>query len=50
MDENKANTCLRALLMFLDEQWNRSVQENNILQGPDFRGMKDYLLVGQTCC
>ncbi|XP_030283751.1 signal transducer and activator of transcription 1-alpha/beta-like [Sparus aurata] len=44
VDENKANTCLRALLMFLDEQWNRSVQENNILQGPDFRGMKDYLL------
>ncbi|XP_036965199.1 signal transducer and activator of transcription 1-alpha/beta-like [Acanthopagrus latus] len=44
VDENKANTCLCALLMFLDEQWNRSVQENNILQGPDFRGMKDYLL------
>ncbi|XP_073329810.1 signal transducer and activator of transcription 1-alpha/beta-like [Pagrus major] len=44
VDENEANTCFRALLMFLDEQWDRSVQENNILQGPDFQGMKDYLL------
>lgn len=44
VDENKASVCFHALLLYLDEQWNRSVQENNILQGPDFPGMKDYLL------
>ncbi|XP_033471089.1 signal transducer and activator of transcription 1-alpha/beta-like isoform X1 [Epinephelus lanceolatus] len=44
VDENTASTCFYALLLCLDEQWNRSVQENNILQGPDFPGMKDYLL------
>lgn len=49
-DENKACTCFHALLVYLEEQWNRSVQENNILKGPDFSGMRDYLLVGQTCC
>nr|WKF45145.1 signal transducer and activator of transcription 1-like protein [Epinephelus akaara] len=44
VDENTASTCFYALLLCLDEQWGRSVQENNILQGPDFPGMKDYLL------
>uniref|UniRef100_A0A4W6FX43 STAT transcription factor protein interaction domain-containing protein n=1 Tax=Lates calcarifer TaxID=8187 RepID=A0A4W6FX43_LATCA len=36
--------------MYLDEQWNHSLQENNFLPGPDFPGMKDYLVVGKTCC
>ncbi|XP_042350459.1 signal transducer and activator of transcription 1-alpha/beta-like [Plectropomus leopardus] len=43
VDVNTANTCFYTLLLTLEEQWNRSVQENNILQGPDFTGMKDYL-------
>lgn len=47
VDEHRARTCFQALLVFLQEQWYRSVQENNILQGPDFSRMKDYLLVGQ---
>ncbi|XP_068561187.1 signal transducer and activator of transcription 1-alpha/beta-like [Cebidichthys violaceus] len=44
VDENKASTCFHVLLVYLEELWNCSVQENNILQGPDFSGMKDYLL------
>ncbi|XP_041805993.1 signal transducer and activator of transcription 1-alpha/beta-like [Chelmon rostratus] len=44
VDENKASACLHALLLNVDEQWNRSVLENNILQGPDFPGMRDFLL------
>ncbi|XP_070694438.1 signal transducer and activator of transcription 4 [Pempheris klunzingeri] len=44
VDANKARTCLHALLVCLEEQWRRSVQENNILVGPDLPGMKDYLL------
>ncbi|XP_059198640.1 signal transducer and activator of transcription 1-alpha/beta-like isoform X2 [Centropristis striata] len=44
VDADTANTCFHSLVMCLEEQWNRSVQENNILQGPNFRGMKDYLL------
>ncbi|XP_041663565.1 signal transducer and activator of transcription 1-alpha/beta-like [Cheilinus undulatus] len=43
-DEVKAQTCLQALVEYLDEQWNRSVQENNILQAPNYQGMKEYLL------
>ncbi|XP_051260841.1 signal transducer and activator of transcription 1-alpha/beta [Dicentrarchus labrax] len=43
-DENKARTCFNALLEYLEEQWNRSIQENNILQGPDFPGIRDYLM------
>uniref|UniRef100_A0A3Q0RCX9 Signal transducer and activator of transcription 1b n=1 Tax=Amphilophus citrinellus TaxID=61819 RepID=A0A3Q0RCX9_AMPCI len=46
VDEYRARTCFQALLVFLEEQWNRSIQENIILQGPDFSSMKDYLLVG----
>ncbi|CAJ1078701.1 signal transducer and activator of transcription 1-alpha/beta-like isoform X1 [Xyrichtys novacula] len=43
-DENKARACLGALLVCLEEQWSRSVQENSILQGPDFSALKDHLL------
>nr|ARR97140.1 signal transducer and activator of transcription 1-like protein [Oplegnathus fasciatus] len=44
VDENKANMCFHTLLVYLEEQWNRSIQENSVLQGPDFSGMKNYLL------
>ncbi|TDH07208.1 hypothetical protein EPR50_G00121170 [Perca flavescens] len=44
VDENKASMCFHVLLVYLEEQWKHSVQENNILQGPDFSWMKDYLL------
>ncbi|KAM6978449.1 signal transducer and activator of transcription 1b [Tautogolabrus adspersus] len=44
VDQNKACICFRALLGDLDEQLNRAVRENNILGGPNFSGMKDYLL------
>ncbi|XP_037543107.1 signal transducer and activator of transcription 1-alpha/beta-like [Nematolebias whitei] len=44
VDENAARTCYQAFLDNLEEQWNCSVQENNILQAPDFRWMKDYLV------
>ncbi|XP_038575494.1 signal transducer and activator of transcription 1-alpha/beta-like [Micropterus salmoides] len=44
VDENMASTCFHALLVYLEEQRKRSVQDNTILQGPDFPGMKDYLL------
>ncbi|KAI9535049.1 hypothetical protein NQZ68_007137, partial [Dissostichus eleginoides] len=43
-DENAASTCFHALLEDLQEQWIRSVQENMLLQGPDYTGMRDYLL------
>ncbi|KAM9850499.1 signal transducer and activator of transcription 1-alpha/beta-like isoform 2-T2 [Aulostomus maculatus] len=43
-DGNKARTCFSALLQNLEEQWNVSVQENKILQGPNFPGMKDDIL------
>ncbi|XP_070831734.1 signal transducer and activator of transcription 1-alpha/beta-like [Chaetodon trifascialis] len=44
VDENRASACFRTLVVNLDELWSRSVLENNILQGPDFPGMRDYLL------
>ncbi|XP_035030376.1 signal transducer and activator of transcription 1-alpha/beta-like isoform X2 [Hippoglossus stenolepis] len=44
VDKNKAGACFRALLQYLEQQWNRFAQESNILHGPDFPGMKDYLL------
>ncbi|XP_071337338.1 signal transducer and activator of transcription 1-alpha/beta-like [Trachinotus anak] len=44
VDENKASDCLHALLMYLNELWSHSVQDNCILPGPDFPGMKDYLV------
>ncbi|XP_028991716.1 signal transducer and activator of transcription 1-alpha/beta-like isoform X2 [Betta splendens] len=43
VDECKANACFYALMLYLDEQ-KCSVQENNVLQAPDFPGMQDYLL------
>ncbi|XP_026151589.1 signal transducer and activator of transcription 1-alpha/beta-like [Mastacembelus armatus] len=43
-DENKAAMCFCALLAYLEEQWNRSIQENNVFSGPDFPGMQDYLV------
>uniref|UniRef100_H3DKH4 Signal transducer and activator of transcription n=1 Tax=Tetraodon nigroviridis TaxID=99883 RepID=H3DKH4_TETNG len=43
-DENEANACFHSLLDYLEEQWKRSVQEHSILQGPDFAGMRAYLL------
>ncbi|MEQ2214207.1 hypothetical protein XENOCAPTIV_021613, partial [Xenoophorus captivus] len=44
VDENAARTCFQALLEHLQDQWTRSIQENNILQGPNFSGMKDYVM------
>ncbi|XP_037832156.1 signal transducer and activator of transcription 1-alpha/beta-like isoform X1 [Kryptolebias marmoratus] len=44
VDENAARTCFHVLLECLDEQWNRSVQENTILQAPNFGWMKNFLL------
>ncbi|KAF3842771.1 hypothetical protein F7725_001620 [Dissostichus mawsoni] len=43
-DKNAASTCFHALMEDLQEQLIRSVQENILLQGPDYTGMKDYLL------
>ncbi|KAM6934521.1 signal transducer and activator of transcription 1-alpha/beta-like [Xenentodon cancila] len=43
-DENRARACFCALLDDLEGQFKRSVQENNILQGPNFSGMQDYLV------
>ncbi|KAM7407848.1 hypothetical protein PAMA_003557 [Pampus argenteus] len=43
VDENKANTCFHVLVASLEEQWNRCVQENHILQGPDFLGFRSHL-------
>ncbi|MEQ2303363.1 hypothetical protein AMECASPLE_016051 [Ameca splendens] len=44
VDENAARTCFQALLEHLQDQWTHSIQENNILQGPNFSGMKDYVM------
>ncbi|XP_032386112.1 signal transducer and activator of transcription 1-alpha/beta isoform X2 [Etheostoma spectabile] len=43
VDVNKASACLHVLLVYLEEEWSRSVQAN-ILDGPNFQLMKDYLL------
>nr|XP_046259973.1 signal transducer and activator of transcription 1-alpha/beta-like isoform X2 [Scatophagus argus] len=45
VDENRAAMCFQALLVYLEEQWNRSLEESNILQGPDYSGMREYLLM-----
>lgn len=45
-DENQASLCFQVLLVYLEEQWKRSVEESKLLQRPDFSGMRDYLLVG----
>ncbi|XP_068186326.1 signal transducer and activator of transcription 4 [Antennarius striatus] len=42
--EDKANDCFYTLTACLEEEWRRSLQENTVLQGPDFTGMRDYLL------
>lgn len=44
-DEEEASACFYSLLDYLEEQWKHSVQENNMLQRPDFAWMRDYLLV-----
>ncbi|XP_038155475.1 signal transducer and activator of transcription 1-alpha/beta-like [Cyprinodon tularosa] len=43
VDEEAARGCFQGLLEHLMDQWKRSVQENNILQGPNFSGMRDCL-------
>lgn len=45
MNEDQASACFFSLLDYLEGQRKRSVQENNMLQGPDFAGMRAYLLV-----
>lgn len=47
VDESRAIACFHTLLQSLDQQWKRSVQENNILKGPDFLGLRTHLIVGQ---
>ncbi|XP_043988023.1 signal transducer and activator of transcription 1-like [Gambusia affinis] len=44
VNENAAAECFCALLQQLEEQWRRSVQENAILQGPDFPKMRAYMV------
>lgn len=43
-DENRARTCFQALLLDLEKLRNESFHNNNILTGPDYSLMKDYLL------
>ncbi|KAM9363983.1 signal transducer and activator of transcription 1-like [Pholidichthys leucotaenia] len=43
-DETRAIGCFQVMLVYLEEEWNRSMQEKNILEGPDFSLMKDVLL------
>ncbi|KAF7655819.1 hypothetical protein LDENG_00049430 [Lucifuga dentata] len=43
-DDETAGNCFRELLEHLDQQYIHSVQQNNILQGPDFCTIKIYLL------
>ncbi|XP_024141705.1 signal transducer and activator of transcription 1-alpha/beta [Oryzias melastigma] len=45
VDENKAVMCLCALLNHLEEQRNLMLQGRNILLGPDFSWMNNYLLM-----
>ncbi|XP_023192479.1 signal transducer and activator of transcription 1-like [Xiphophorus maculatus] len=44
VNENAAAACFYALLQQLEEQWRRSVQENAILQGPDFPRMRAFMV------
>lgn len=48
MNENEAAACFYALLQQLEEQWRRSVQENAILQGPDFPRMRAFMVVRRS--
>lgn len=44
-DEPTAHICFHVLLVYLEEQWRLCVQQNQILQRPDYSGMRDFLLV-----
>ncbi|XP_019728372.1 signal transducer and activator of transcription 1-like [Hippocampus comes] len=44
VDDLKAKTSFNSLLNSLEEEWGRCVKDNNILQGPDLPGIKEYLL------
>eukprot|EP00066_Takifugu_rubripes_P001204 XP_003962244.1 PREDICTED: signal transducer and activator of transcription 1-alpha/beta-like [Takifugu rubripes] len=44
VDEGEARACFQSLLEYLEEQRERSARENTMLLGPDYAGMRDYLL------
>ncbi|XP_067373544.1 signal transducer and activator of transcription 1-alpha/beta-like isoform X2 [Channa argus] len=44
VDPKKAAACFHEILVYLEEQWNRSIQEGKILEAPDFLGIKEYLV------
>ncbi|XP_061698246.1 signal transducer and activator of transcription 4 [Syngnathoides biaculeatus] len=44
LDDQKAKTCFNSLLVYLEEEWSRCVNHENILQGPDLPGIKEYVL------
>lgn len=50
VDEGRASALFQDLLLYLEKQWRRSVQENTLLQRPDFLGMRAFLLVGPESC
>uniref|UniRef100_A0A672FRJ4 STAT transcription factor protein interaction domain-containing protein n=1 Tax=Salarias fasciatus TaxID=181472 RepID=A0A672FRJ4_SALFA len=43
-DENTARIIFQALLVYLEEQQTRCIEEKILLQGPNFSWMKDYLM------
>lgn len=45
-DEPTARIFYHVLLADLEKQCQLSVQQNQILQRPDYSGMRDFLLVG----
>ncbi|XP_061649480.1 signal transducer and activator of transcription 4 [Phyllopteryx taeniolatus] len=44
VDDQKARTCFNSLLVYLEEEWSRCTKHENILQGPDLPGIKEYVL------
>lgn len=48
VDEGEASACFQSLLEYLEEQRQRSLRENSMLLGPDYAGMRNYLLVRCT--
>ncbi|XP_057707472.1 signal transducer and activator of transcription 1-alpha/beta-like [Corythoichthys intestinalis] len=44
LNEQKARTCFNSLLVYLAEEWRGHIRDNNILQGPDLIGIKDYIM------
>lgn len=46
-NEPTAYVCFHVLLVYLQEQWQLCVQQNQMLQMPDYSGMRDFLLVGR---